>query len=217
MGESFPVTQPEARAHACAASGPGPPGDYGGVRGSLALGPTDQLCPGPGVPESQDRNSEQCWPETALPGERRAVDAPWAAGTVGRAGGACHGQVPCMERRGSVQVGVWRGSGLQPSGWCPALGVGLRACPCDGVDSGGAPLVSPQGSPELPGGRGGPRSLRDPSGGAVLHPRGPAYSSGSRNPAALGWADLSRWQGRRRPSVRGPSTEGACLPALVPH
>ena len=42
MGESFPVTQPEARAHACAASGPGPPGVYGGVRGSLALGPTDQ-------------------------------------------------------------------------------------------------------------------------------------------------------------------------------
>lgn len=122
-----------------------------------------------------------------------------------------------MERRGSVQVRVRRGSGLQPSGWCPALGVGLWACPRDGANSGGAPLVPPQGSPELLGQRGGPRSLKDPLGGAVLHPRGPADSSGSRNPAALGWADLSHWQGRRRPSVRGPSTEGACLPARVPH
>lgn len=157
--------------------------------------------------------------QRALPAVGRSVR--WTlrggVGTVGRAGGCVPrvGAVCGVERFSSSRVR--HGSGLQPSGWCPALGVGLRGCPCDGVNSGGAPLVPPQGSPELPGGQGGPRNLRDRLGGAVLCPRGPADSSGSRNPAVLAGRTYLVGREGEGPPCGGRPTEGTCLPALVPH
>lgn len=74
---SHSVAQPEARAHACAALGPGPPGVYGGVRGSLALGPTDQgvchlLCdarPGAGPSQKVFMEDPRTSPEHLARGE----------------------------------------------------------------------------------------------------------------------------------------------------
>ena len=144
--------------------------------------------------------------QRALPAAGRGmrVDALWAAWRAPWAELGVCAAGRCCVWSGEVQVRVWRGSGVQPSGWCPVLGGGLWACPCDSVYPGGAPLLPPQGSPEPPGG-----CIRDPLGGGVLRPRSPADSSGSRNPGALGWADLSHWQGRRKSSVQGRSTESA--------
>lgn len=179
--------------------------------------PTGRPCLGPGVPEPQDRSPSSRQLETGSPayggegitgtlcGQRgRQSNTLGEAGAVGRAGGACCWQALCVEQRGfksgsSVEVGCSLAGGAQYWGW------GCGPVPVTASTPRRTP-APPQGSPEPPGGR-----VRDPSGGGILHPWGPADSSGNhRNPAGLGWADLSHWQGRRKPSRPRPA------PSLTP-